>query len=194
MVAASCCNFSFVREAAGALHSVMIEAALCNNPAWIDDFIALSSRNPPHIAHKWHWTDSSRMRSTANLKRLTPRERVTLVGIIVDRCFSHCIARKRTAAIIANHAKCSMQKQGLTTGLIAPIHSLSHNTRTRLDVCEHLQKNARFIYVRRPSEPRCTALRCASAIAQPQKKKSTLLAPTRRAAGPGTNESRNPPP
>ncbi len=30
--------------------------------------------------------------------------------------------------------------------------------------------NALFMYVRRPSEPRCTALRCASAIAQPQKK------------------------
>ena len=77
---------------------------------------------------------------------------------------------KRTAAIIANHAKCSMQKQGLATGVIAPIHSLSHNTRPRLDICEHLQMNALFIYVRRPSEPRCTALRCASAIAQPQKK------------------------
>ena len=42
---------SFVLGAAGALHSLMIEA-LCNDPAWFDDFIALSSSNAPHIAHK----------------------------------------------------------------------------------------------------------------------------------------------
>ena len=90
-----------------------------------------------------------------------------------------------------------MQKQGLTTGLIAPIHSLSHNTRTRLDVCEHLQKNARIIYVRRPSEPRCAALRCASAIAQPQKKKwgaGRVWRAEGRAVTPAARRDHPPPP
>jgi hypothetical protein len=52
---------SFVLGAAGALHCMMIDA-LCNDPAWFDDFVALSSSNAPHIAHKRHWTDFSRMR------------------------------------------------------------------------------------------------------------------------------------
>ncbi len=52
---------SFVLGAAGALHCMMIDA-LCNDRAWFDDFVALSSSNAPHTAHKRHWTDFSQMR------------------------------------------------------------------------------------------------------------------------------------
>ena len=53
--------FSFVLGATGALHSLTTEAP-CDDPSWFDDFLALSSSNAPHIAHKRHWTDFSRIR------------------------------------------------------------------------------------------------------------------------------------
>ena len=90
---------SFVLGAAGALHCMIIEA-LCNDPAWFDNFVAPSSSITPLILHTSGTGQISREcgsdASTANLKRLTPREPDTLVGIFVGRCFSNCIARKQT--------------------------------------------------------------------------------------------------
>jgi hypothetical protein len=56
--------------------------------------------------------------------------------------------------------------------VLAPFHSLSHNKRTRHDVYVHLQMNAPFIYVRRPSAQSGAALRCASAMPAAKKKRA----------------------
>ena len=63
-------------------------------------------------------------------------------------------------------------------GVLAPIHQLSHNKRTRRDVYEHLQMNAPFIYVRRPYAQRGAALLRASAMRAAKKKRRV-----RRAGG-----------
>ena len=84
-------------------------------------------------------------------------------------------------------------------GVLAPIHQLSHNKRTRRDVYEHLQMNAPFIYVRRPYAQRGAALRRASAMRAAKKNKAgpagrgTSGGPGAGPGGPGV-APRPPPP